>query len=52
MFGSMLNSVPPAGFEPARAAPEADPVCRSYLPKHTLATLTGGGVWGEERVVN
>jgi len=26
----------------AATAPEADPVCGSYLPKRTLATLAGG----------
>jgi len=33
-------------IRPALTAPEADPVCGSYLPKHTQATLAGGRMGG------
>jgi hypothetical protein len=41
--------VPPGRIRTCTQAPEADPVCNSYLPKHTLATLAGGRM-GEELV--
>jgi hypothetical protein len=37
--------VPPAGFEPALTAPEADPACGSDLAKHAAPGWLGG-VWG------
>src|SRR5215469_13407941 len=41
--------VPPAGFEPALTAPEADPVHRFYLAKRTVPVRLGS-VWGERRI--
>jgi hypothetical protein len=38
---------PAARLGPTLTAPEADPVCGSYLPKHSLATLAGERMGGE-----
>jgi hypothetical protein len=38
-----------SAFRAGATAPEADPACGSYLPKHFLATLAGS-VWGGSAV--